>query len=122
MTAAAASWPDGPVVVLCISGSRVYLSAPQGWMSPSDVAALTAEVQKICPTLARTCTPPLPPRETWPESWCEAWAERDAIAAEGGAPDPMGVADRDLRAMVARGELEPVPPTLICDSANGEPS
>ncbi len=95
------------VVRLEVDGPRVRGDAPAGLLSPAERAELRSALDLIRPTLARTCSPPLPPRETWPDSWREAWAERVAIVSEASPPpvDPEAVADADLRAMIARGEL-----------------
>lgn len=49
--------------------------------------------------------PPFPPREQWPASWREFVAEREAMAYDGGAPDPSAAAEQELRTAVDRGEL-----------------
>jgi hypothetical protein len=46
-----------------------------------------------------------PQRARWPAPWREAWAEREAIAWEGGAPDPAAVADADLDRAIEAGDL-----------------
>ena len=96
-----------PLVVEVDHRGGAVLDAPAGLLDPRDVGILAAAFDALAPTIARTCSPRLPPRDEWPELWCEVHAEREAIAAEGGAPDPEAVADLDLRAMVARGDLDP---------------
>ena len=80
-------WP-----AVLVGPDLVRVTAPPGW---GDRAALGA----LRPSLSRALSPPLPPAEHWPEHWREAFAERVAIAAEGGAPDPEAVALADLRVM-----------------------
>lgn len=89
-------------VVLTLTRGRVTADAPRGW---TDRDALRA----LAPDIARACAPPLPPVEVWPDAWREAYDEREAIAAEGGAPDPAAVALADLRVAVWRGDLEALP-------------
>lgn len=84
---------------------QVTVDAPAGWLDADQRETLRGALDLIRPTLARVGAPPLPPREAWPPAWREAWTEREAIAAEGGALDPAAVADDDLRAAVARGDL-----------------
>lgn len=58
------------------------------------------------PERLRAVAPALPPADSWPDSWREVYDEREAIAAEGGAPDPRAVAEADLRLAVWRGDVE----------------
>jgi len=51
-------------------------------------------------SVARTAPP-----ARWPAPWREAWAEPEAIAWEGGAPDPAAVADADLDRAIEAGDL-----------------
>lgn len=97
---------SAPVRVEIDPAGGMTVDAPAGLLSVFDVAALSEAFGALRPVLARTCAPPLPPVEQWPEAWAEVFAERAAIAAEGGAADPDGVARADLRAMVARGDLD----------------
>lgn len=96
-----------PAVIIGPDLARV--TAPVGW---GDRAALSA----IRPDLSRALAPPLPPADTWPEHWRELHAERVAIAAEGGAPDPEAVADADLRVEVWR-EMQQEMPEQVSASA-----
>lgn len=86
-------------------GGAVRVTAPIGWAAPAEREALSAALDAVRPTLARLAAPPLPPRP-WPPSWEEYLAEREAISAEGGAPDASAVALADLRVAVHRGEVE----------------
>lgn len=85
-------------------GGAVRVTAPVGWADAAEREALRAALDAVRPTLARLAALPLPPRP-WPAAWEEFHAEREAIAAEGGAPDPSAVAAADLRVAVARREL-----------------
>lgn len=108
-------------VLLLLTPDRVIANAPAGWMDAATRAALREALHTIRPTLARVGSPPLPPRDQWPEGWREAWEERAAIAADGGAPDPEAVADLDLRVMVARHEFDPDPSSLARDPNRSAP-
>ncbi len=97
---------SAPVRVEIDRTGGVTVDAPAGLLSVFDVATLSEAFGALRPILARTCAPPLPPRAGWPAGWEELLAERAAIAAEGGAEAPDEVALADLRAMVARGDLD----------------
>ncbi len=90
MRSEAAGFPGSEAPALTIGPDAVRVTAPAGW---GDRAALAA----LRPSLSRALSPPLPPREQWPEHWHDAVAERIAIAEESGATDPEGVALADLR-------------------------
>lgn len=90
MRSEAAGFPGLRSPALTIGPDAVRVTAPAGW---GDRAALAA----LRPSLSRALSPPLPPREQWPEHWHDAVAERIAIAEESGACDPEGVALADLR-------------------------
>lgn len=99
------------LVRLTIEGDRVRVDAPRGHLSNRDRVELRAAIEVVRPTLARTCSAPLPPRGIWPDSWREVWTERVAIVHEGGSidVDPEAIADADLRVMIARGLVEDLP-------------
>lgn len=99
-------WPAGSVVRLDVSGGRLRVDAPAGWR---DIAAMKRALDAIKPELLRALAPDLPPVDVWPASWREAFEERASIAAEGGAPDPLAVAEADLRLAVWRGDVEALP-------------
>ncbi len=99
---------SAPVRLEVDRAGGVVVDAPAGLLSARDLEQLAAVFDALRPTLVRTCSPPLPPRSTWPAAWADAHAERAAIAAEGGALDPEAVADADLRAAVARWDLDPL--------------
>ena len=92
-------WPAGSVVRLDVSGGRLRVNAPVGWR----------DLDAMKPDLLRALAPELPPVDAWPSTWCELFEERACIAAEGGAPDPLAVAEADLRLAVWRGDVEALP-------------
>lgn len=94
---------DAPVVRVHVTGHDMVIDTPVGW---SDPEALRVSLAALRSDLLRALAPSLPPRSSWPASWLEAHAERVAIAAEGGAPDPEAVADADLRVQLWRGEVD----------------
>ncbi len=94
--------PFRAIVRLEVTGDRVYVDAPAEFVDRDALRSLRPDVM-------RALAPVLPPRASWPEHMREAWAEREAIAAEGGAPDPTAVADADLRVMIWRGVFDPSP-------------
>jgi hypothetical protein len=91
-----------------VDGDSVRIDAPRGHLSDRDRDELRAGFDVIRPTLARMCSTPLPPRETWPDSWREAWEERVAIVRESNSIDADSevIADADLRVMISRGLVE----------------
>jgi hypothetical protein len=120
------------VVHLDVSGGRVRVDVPAGWRSPEllrrELAAVkpdllrarlrltvargrivVADLDALAPELLRALAPELPPVDAWPSTWCELFEERASIAAEGGAPDPLAVAEADLRLAVWRGDVEALP-------------
>lgn len=99
-------------VCITIEGDRVRVQAPLGHLSDRNRSDLRAVFDLIRPLLARACSAPLPPRESWPDSWREVWAERVAIVRENNSidVDPEAMADADLRVMIARGHVEELPP------------
>jgi hypothetical protein len=94
------------VVRLDVSGGRLRVDAPAGWR---DIAAMKRDLDALKPELLRALAPELPPVASWPSTWCEFFEERACIAAEGGAPDPLAVAEADLRLAVWRGDVEALP-------------
>ena len=99
-------WPAGSVVRLDVSGGRLRVDAPAGWR---DIAAMRRDLDALKPELLRALAPELPPVDAWPLTWRELFEERACIAAEGGAPDPLAVAEADLRLAVWRGDVEALP-------------
>ena len=99
-------WPAGSVVRLDVSGGRLRVDAPAGWR---DIAAMKRDLDALKPELLRALAPELPPVDAWPLTWRELFEERACIAAEGGAPDPLAVAEADLRLAVWRGDVEALP-------------
>lgn len=130
--AAPAQRPD--VVQLDVANGLVRLDAPAGMRTADalrrDLAAVkpalvrvqthlrltivrgrivVADLDALAPDLLRALAPDLPPVDSWPLTWCELFEERACIAAEGGAPDPLAVAEADLRLAVWRGDVEALP-------------
>ena len=96
---------SGPVRLI-IDADALAVDAPRGRLTAVGAAAIGRVLDPVRPELVRACTPPLPPRDEWPELWREVHAERLAIACEGGASDPEAVANADLRVTILPGAVD----------------
>ena len=106
MRSEAAGFPGLRSPALTVEPDAVRVTAPAGW---GDRAALGA----LRPSLSRALSPPLPPREQWPEHWHDAVAERIVPARDGRAArvrrgNGCTLAARALRAVIALHEAAAV--------------